>query len=227
MEDLGDETYIAQRTHGRSRDRPPPSPNPRRGTGQSASLRPAWTMTDRACSRTRPFPGCWSRSAHGLRQLPRPRRAHPLRRRAPVLAPARAAGRGLCCRAARLDRSVLSLVRSEYAGPALKFLETTTWPVCAGTAGLLLWDPVGRGTPEPTMAWASVFSSRRSCPPGKPWDGRGDTAKVWEDLADILAELGMHSSTQAESLYLGVSSPPTRGLRVLISSYPLAWPLFA
>ncbi len=40
---------------------------------------------------------------------------------------------------------------------------------------------------------------------GKPWDGQGDTAKVWKGLAEIFAELGKHPFTKAGSLY--VKSP--------------------
>lgn len=40
---------------------------------------------------------------------------------------------------------------------------------------------------------------------GKPWDGQGDTAKVWKGLAEIFAELEKHPFTKAGSLY--VESP--------------------
>ncbi|KAK7402965.1 hypothetical protein QQX98_011275 [Neonectria punicea] len=36
--------------------------------------------------------------------------------------------------------------------------------------------------------------------PGKPWNGQGDTAKVWKGLAEILAELEKHLFTKAGSL---------------------------
>lgn len=60
------------------------------------------------------------------------------------------------------------------------------------------------------MAWASVVSLWRSCPPGKPWDSRGDTAKVREDLADILAELGMHPSALVYPSRVAVCQVPRR-----------------
>ena len=36
--------------------------------------------------------------------------------------------------------------------------------------------------------------------PGKPWDGQGDTAKIWKGLAEILAKLEKHPFTKAGSL---------------------------
>ncbi|KAK3312426.1 hypothetical protein B0H66DRAFT_644633 [Apodospora peruviana] len=45
--------------------------------------------------------------------------------------------------------------------------------------------------------------------PGKPWDGRGDPAKIWSGLAGIYAELGKHPFSKAGSLSVErIDDPP-------------------
>ncbi|GJC87613.1 hypothetical protein ColLi_10451 [Colletotrichum liriopes] len=82
------------------------------------------------------------------------------------------------------------LIRSEFA--TLKFLETTA-------------------VPAPRAFSFGIPSQRTDCGvgvcfllmeelAGKSWDGRGDTIKVWQGLAEILAELEKHEFHQAGSL---------------------------
>lgn len=87
------------------------------------------------------------------------------------------------------------LVRSEYA--TLKFLETTAVPAPrAFTFGI-----PSEGT-DHGIGVCFLLMEELS---GRPWDGQGDTAKVWKGLADIFAELEKHSFDKAGSL--SVESP--------------------
>ncbi|OHE90616.1 hypothetical protein CORC01_14081 [Colletotrichum orchidophilum] len=92
------------------------------------------------------------------------------------------------------------LIRSEYA--TLKFLETTE-------------------VPAPRAFWFGIPSQGTDCGvgvcfllmeelAGRPWDGQGDTSKVWQRLAEILAELEKHEFRQAGSLC--VESPQDQPL---------------
>ncbi|KAF1989393.1 hypothetical protein K402DRAFT_411000 [Aulographum hederae CBS 113979] len=84
------------------------------------------------------------------------------------------------------------LVRSEYA--TLKFLETTAVPAPrAFSFGL-----PSQGT-DHGIGVCFLLMEELS---GKPWDGQGDTAKVWKGLADIFAELEKYPFTKAGSLYV-------------------------
>jgi hypothetical protein len=60
--------------------------------------------------------------------------------------------------------------------------------------------------------------------PGKPWDGQGDTAKVWKGLADIVAELEKHPFPKAGSVSRVPRRPTVRlcyGQRQVRLSRPL------
>lgn len=84
------------------------------------------------------------------------------------------------------------LIRSEYA--TLKFLETTAVPAPrAFTFGV---------PSENTDHGVGVCFLLMEELPGKPWDGRGDSAKVWGGLAGIMAELETYPFTKAGSLHV-------------------------
>lgn len=88
------------------------------------------------------------------------------------------------------------LIRSEYA--TLKFLETTAVPAPRAYS----FGVPSQGT-DHGVGVCFLFMDEL---PGKPWDGQGDTAKVWKGLADIFAELERHPFSKAGSL-LYVESP--------------------
>ncbi|KAF6802574.1 hypothetical protein CSOJ01_11489 [Colletotrichum sojae] len=87
------------------------------------------------------------------------------------------------------------LIRSEYA--TLKFLETTTVPAPRAYS----FGIPSQGTDHGIGVCFLLMDEL----PGKPWDGRGDTSKIWKGLADILVELEKHPFTKAGSLL--VQSP--------------------
>lgn len=87
------------------------------------------------------------------------------------------------------------LIRSEYA--TLKFLETTSVPAPRAFSFCIPSEGIDHGVGVCFLLMEEL--------PGKPWDGQGDTAKVWKGLADILSELGKHPFAKAGSLY--VESP--------------------
>lgn len=87
------------------------------------------------------------------------------------------------------------LIRSEYA--TLKFLETTKVPAPRAFGFGVPSDETDHG-----IGVCFLFMEEL---PGKPWNGRGDAAKVWDGLARILAELERHPFPKAGSLY--VTSP--------------------
>ncbi|TDZ18906.1 hypothetical protein Cob_v008194 [Colletotrichum orbiculare MAFF 240422] len=82
------------------------------------------------------------------------------------------------------------LIRSEYA--TLKFLETTRVPAPRAFS----FGIPSRGTDCGVGVCFLLMEEL----PGRPWDGRGDTSKVWQRLAEILAELEQHRFPQAGSL---------------------------
>jgi aminoglycoside phosphotransferase (APT) family kinase protein len=82
------------------------------------------------------------------------------------------------------------LIRSEYA--TLKFLETTAVPAPRAFAFGVPSNKTDHGV---GVCFLLMEELR-----GQPWDGRGDTAKVWEGLAEILAELERHPFPKAGSL---------------------------
>lgn len=87
------------------------------------------------------------------------------------------------------------LIRSEYA--TLKFLETTAVPAPRA----FLYGIPSQGTDRGVGVCFLLMEEL----PGKPWDGQGDSTKVWKGLADILAELEKHPFSKAGSL--DVKSP--------------------
>lgn len=82
------------------------------------------------------------------------------------------------------------LIRSEYA--TLKFLETTAVPAPRAFS----FGIPSQGTDHGVGVCFLLMEEL----PGEPWDGRGDTAKVWNGLAGILAELEKHPFPKAGSL---------------------------
>lgn len=82
------------------------------------------------------------------------------------------------------------LIRSEYA--TLKFLETTAVPAPRVFSFGVPSQGIGSGVGVCFLLMEEL--------PGKPWDGQGDTAKVWKGLSEIYAELEKHPFTQAGSL---------------------------
>lgn len=82
------------------------------------------------------------------------------------------------------------LIRSEYA--TLRFLETTAVPAPRAFS----FGIPSQGTDHGVGVCFLLMEELT----GKPWDGQGDTAKVWKGLADILAELERHPFTKAGSL---------------------------
>lgn len=84
------------------------------------------------------------------------------------------------------------LIRSEYA--TLKFLETTAVPAPRAFTFGVLSENAAHGVGVCFLLMGEL--------PGKPWDGRGDAAKVWKGLSEILAELGRYPFTKAGSLYV-------------------------
>lgn len=87
------------------------------------------------------------------------------------------------------------LVRSEYA--TLKFLETTAVPAPRAFSFGIPSEGADFGVGVCFLLMEEL--------PGEPWDGEGDTAKVWTSLAGILTELGKHAFPRAGSL--SVESP--------------------
>ncbi|KAI1127017.1 hypothetical protein F5Y10DRAFT_266596 [Nemania abortiva] len=87
------------------------------------------------------------------------------------------------------------LIRSEYA--TLKFLENTAVPAPRAFS----FGIPSQGT-DHGIGVCFLFMEELS---GKPWNGEGDTAKIWKGLAEIFAELEKHPFTKAGSLY--VESP--------------------
>uniref|UniRef100_A0A8H7K195 Aminoglycoside phosphotransferase domain-containing protein n=1 Tax=Bionectria ochroleuca TaxID=29856 RepID=A0A8H7K195_BIOOC len=87
------------------------------------------------------------------------------------------------------------LIRSEYA--TLKFLETTAVPAPRAFS----FGIPSQGT-DHGIGVCFLLMEELS---GKPWDGQGDTAKIWKGLAEIFMELEKHPFTKAGSLY--VESP--------------------
>lgn len=82
------------------------------------------------------------------------------------------------------------LIRSEYA--TLKFLETTAVPAPRAFTFGVPSENTDHGVGACFLLMEEL--------PGKPWDGRGDSAKVWKGLAGILAELERYPFTKAGSL---------------------------
>ncbi|EWZ79050.1 hypothetical protein FOWG_16768 [Fusarium oxysporum f. sp. lycopersici MN25] len=82
------------------------------------------------------------------------------------------------------------LIRSEFA--TLKFLETTTVPAPRAFS----FGNKSQGTDRGVGVCFLLIEELA----GKPWDGQGDTYKVWQGLAEILAELEKHEFHQAGSL---------------------------
>jgi len=82
------------------------------------------------------------------------------------------------------------LIRSEYA--TLKFLEDTAVPAPRAFS----FGIPSQGT-DHGVGVCFLLMEELS---GKPWDGRGDTAKIWKGLAEILVELEKHPFTRAGSL---------------------------
>lgn len=92
------------------------------------------------------------------------------------------------------------LVQSEYA--TLKFLETTSVPAPRAFS----FGIPSAGTDHGIGVCFLIMEEL----PGKPWDGGGDASKVWQGLADILAELEKHPLDRAGSLYVQTpNDPPT------------------
>ncbi|KAF1954022.1 hypothetical protein CC80DRAFT_595556 [Byssothecium circinans] len=87
------------------------------------------------------------------------------------------------------------LIRSEYA--TLKFLENTAVPAPRAFS----FGIPSQGTDHGIGVCFLLMEEL----PGKPWDGQGDTAKIWKGLAEIFVELEKHPFTKAGSLY--VESP--------------------
>lgn len=87
------------------------------------------------------------------------------------------------------------LIRSEYA--TLKFLEDTAVPAPRAFS----FGIPSQGTDHGIGVCFLLMEELT----GQPWDGRGDTAKVWKGLAGILAELEKYPFPKAGSLY--VESP--------------------
>lgn len=96
------------------------------------------------------------------------------------------------------------LIRSEFA--TLRFLENTTVPAPRAFAFGVPSDKTDHG-----IGVCFLFMEEL---PGKPWDGRGDAAKVWDGLARILAELERHPFVKAGSLYV-----PRPGDPVFVSAF--------
>ncbi|KAK9776979.1 putative Aminoglycoside phosphotransferase domain-containing protein [Seiridium cardinale] len=84
------------------------------------------------------------------------------------------------------------LIRSEYA--TLKFLETTAVPAPRAFS----FGIPSQGT-DHGIGVCFLLMEELS---GRPWNGQGDTDKVWNGLADIFAELEKHPFTKAGSLYV-------------------------
>ncbi|KAL0932403.1 uncharacterized protein CTRU02_213356 [Colletotrichum truncatum] len=98
------------------------------------------------------------------------------------------------------------LIRSEYA--TLKFLENTAVPAPR---------PYSFGIPsQGTDHGIGVCFLIMEELPGKPWDGRGDTLKIWKGLAEIFGELNRHSFDKIGSLY--VDSPEEEPIVSAIAS---------
>ncbi|KAI1420819.1 hypothetical protein F5Y12DRAFT_771111 [Xylaria sp. FL1777] len=87
------------------------------------------------------------------------------------------------------------LIRSEYA--TLKFLENTAIPAPRAFS----FGIPSQGTDHGIGVCFLLMEEL----PGKPWDGQGDSAKIWKGLAEIFAELEKHPFTKAGSLL--VDSP--------------------
>ncbi|KAK2059315.1 hypothetical protein LY76DRAFT_29021 [Colletotrichum caudatum] len=87
------------------------------------------------------------------------------------------------------------LIRSEYA--TLKFLENTKVPAPRAFS----FGIPSEGTDHGVGVCFLLIEEM----PGKPWNGQGDTRKVWHGLSEIYAELGKHPFTEAGSLH--VQSP--------------------
>ena len=105
------------------------------------------------------------------------------------------------------------LIRSEYA--TLKFLETTAVPAprafslaprafsLAPRAFSLAPRAFSFGIPsQGTDHGIGVCFLLMEELSGKPWDGQGDTGKVWKGLADVFAELEKHPFSKVGSLYI-------------------------
>ncbi|KAJ2974940.1 hypothetical protein NUW58_g8497 [Xylaria curta] len=84
------------------------------------------------------------------------------------------------------------LIRSEYA--TLKFLETTAVPAPRAFS----FGIPSQGTDHGIGVCFLLMEEL----PGKPWDGQGDTTKIWKGLAEIYAELEKHPFTKAGSLFV-------------------------
>lgn len=82
------------------------------------------------------------------------------------------------------------LIRSEYA--TLKFLETTAVPA----PRVFSFGIPSQGTDCGVGVCFLLMEELQ----GEPWDGRENTAKVWTNLAGILAELEKHPFPKAGSL---------------------------
>ncbi|KAI1118131.1 hypothetical protein F5Y14DRAFT_401158 [Nemania sp. NC0429] len=87
------------------------------------------------------------------------------------------------------------LIQSEYA--TLKFLETTAVPAPRAFS----FGIPSQGTDHGIGVCFLVMEELS----GKLWDGEGDTAKVWRQLAQVYDELEKYPFTKAGSLY--VESP--------------------
>ncbi|KAK1561602.1 uncharacterized protein LY79DRAFT_574036, partial [Colletotrichum navitas] len=84
------------------------------------------------------------------------------------------------------------LIRSEYA--TLKFLETTKVPAPRAFSFGIPSECTDQGIGVCFLLMEEL--------PGKPWNGRENTAKIWQGLAEIFAELEKHPFTKAGSLYV-------------------------
>lgn len=83
------------------------------------------------------------------------------------------------------------LIRSEYA--TLKFLETTAVPAPRAFS----FGIPSQGTDHGVGVCFLLMEEL----PGKPWDGQGDSGKVWKGLAGIYGELSRHPFDSAGSLH--------------------------
>ncbi|TQN70676.1 hypothetical protein CSHISOI_04827 [Colletotrichum shisoi] len=82
------------------------------------------------------------------------------------------------------------LIRSEYA--TLKFLETTAIPAPRAFS----FGIPSQGTDHGVGVCFLLIEEMA----GQPWDGQGDTSKIWKGLAGIFAELEKHQFSKAGSL---------------------------
>ncbi|OAA33348.1 Aminoglycoside phosphotransferase [Moelleriella libera RCEF 2490] len=82
------------------------------------------------------------------------------------------------------------LIQSEFA--TLKFLETTKVPAPRAFSFGIPSQGTDRGVGVCFLLMEELA--------GRPWDGTGDTSKVWQRLGEILAELEKHKFHQAGSL---------------------------